>query len=237
MPLVVVLILAFLNCIPFYCASTGSDIEIVSSNTGRIINGVWTPNYYFFHNDDMWVQVIAKNKAQIQETTTVYVSAFDDANYPIGFSEADATFSAGETKTVYFSIHIPTWARLGTRCRMTASTPSTIGIAISFTLLYGTPSLLTLQTFVMNKHMQNMTIWFNGYCYPSPMTIPLVPGTYSVKAESTEGRFENGRLYLYRFSCWEDGSTSNLRTIDVNENSSITLTANYVKYRPIWQPT
>jgi hypothetical protein len=89
----------------------------------------------------------------------------------------------------------------------------------------------------MNKQMQNMTIWFNWYCYPSPMTIPLVSGTYSVKAEPTEGRFENGRLYLYRFSCWEDGSTSNLRAIDINENTNITLTANYVKYRPLWQPT
>jgi hypothetical protein len=184
----------------------------------------------------MTIQVIAKNKAPIEEMTTVYVSAFDDANYPIGFSEADVTFSASETKTVYFSIHIPSWARLGSRCRITASTPSTIGITANFTVLSGTPSLLTLQTFFMNKQMQNMKIWFNEYSYPAPVTIQLVPGTYSVKAELARGGFENGTFCVYRFSCWEDRSTSNLRTIDINENINITLTANYVRHRLLWQP-
>jgi hypothetical protein len=236
--LVTVLILAFLIDIPSCCSSTRKDVEIVSVRTGRMINEVWAPNCCFFHVDDVSVQVTAENYGVTQEATVIFVSAFDSMNYPIGFSEVNATFSGGETRIVCFSAHIPSWARVG-RCYVNAGTESGTGVTVYFTVLAGTASYLTLQTLSRGREINDMIIWFDGTPYPSPVTIPLAPGTHSVAAELRIGSLEDeygSLLYVCDFSSWEDGSTLNLRTVNVTENLNVTFTANYIKHRYVWQP-
>jgi hypothetical protein len=234
--LATLMILAFLVNIRFCCFSAASDIEIVSVRTGRTINGVWAPSSYFFHNDDLSVEVTAQNTGVAEEAGMIYVSALDKASYPIGFSEANVTFFANETKTAYFSIHIPTWARAGDGSQVTASTESSAGITIYFTIPPGIPSYLTLRTSAGNKEIDDMHIWFDGNTYPLPVTFPLIEGTYSVRAETRQGSLENDVYYIREFSCWDDGSTSNPRTVNVSANINMTLTANYISHRYAWQP-
>lgn len=238
------LVFVFLITIPPYCYSTGNDVAILSVRTGRITNSVWFPNSYFFHNENVSVEVTAENNGAAQEQATIFVSAFDIGDVPIDFSEANVTFSAGEAKIVYFTVSIPRWALTGSAYINAGIEPSAGTVVYSttayFTILPGVASNLTLQTSMRNQQIGDMMIWFEGTPFPSPVTIPLAPGNYSVRTEPRKGIPEDtgygSVLYVYDFSSWNDGSTSNSRMVNVTDNLNITLTANYIKHRYTWQP-
>jgi len=242
--LVAGLVLVFLISVPPHSYSTGNDIAILSVRTGKIVNSVWFPNSYFFHNENVSVEVTAENNGTAQEQPTIFVSAFDYGDTPIDFSEVSVTFSAGETKIVYFTVSIPRWALTGSAYINAGIEPSAGAVVYSttayFTILPGVASNLTLQTSSRNQQMSDMIIWFEGAPFPSPVTIPLAPGNYSVTAEPWMGSFEDTAygsvLYLSDFTSWNDGSTSNSRTVNVTDNLNMTLTANYVRHRYTWQP-
>jgi hypothetical protein len=238
------LVLVFLITVPHYCYSTGNDIAILSVRTGKITNSVWFPNSYFFHNENVSVEVTAENNGTMQEQATIFVSAFDNGDEPIDLSETNVTFSAGETKIVYFTVGIPRWALTGSAYINAGIEPNAGTVAYSttayFTILPGVASNLTLQTLSRNQQMSDMIIWFEGTPFPSPVTVPLAPGNYSVTAEPRTGSLEDTAygsiLYVSDFKSWNDGSTSNSRTVNVTDNLNMTLTANYISYRLKWQP-
>jgi hypothetical protein len=51
---------------------------------------VWSPNSYFFHNENVSVEVTAENKGTTQEQLTIFLGAFELGDESIDFSEAKA---------------------------------------------------------------------------------------------------------------------------------------------------
>jgi hypothetical protein len=105
----------------FYSAATTGIVEVTSVETGRGNNETWRPYYYFFHDENMSVKVTATNNAANPKTATIHVGLIDDINQTFGTHNQNFTFSAGETRSIYFLIYIPKWALSGSGCRATST--------------------------------------------------------------------------------------------------------------------
>jgi hypothetical protein len=108
----------------FYSAATTGIVEVTSVETGRGNNETWRPYYYFFHDENMSVKVTATNNAANPKTATIYVGLIDDINQTFGIHNQNFTFSAGETRSIYFLVYIPKWALSGSGCRATSTAKS-----------------------------------------------------------------------------------------------------------------
>jgi hypothetical protein len=108
----------------FYSAATTGIVEVTSVETGRGNNETWRPYYYFFHDENMSVKVTATNNAANPKTATIHVGLIDDINQTFGTHDQNFTFSAGETRSIYFLIYIPKWALSGSGCRATSTAKS-----------------------------------------------------------------------------------------------------------------
>jgi len=71
---------------------------------------------------------------------------------------------------------------------------------------------------ISGGEMSDVKVWINGTQYYSPVTLSLYPGIYDVEAESHFW----GYWFEYTFLHWENNSTDNPRTININQNETIT---------------
>jgi hypothetical protein len=125
-------------------------VEIASVETGRIVGETWSPSDYFLHEEEISVKVTAINSEATNKTATIYVNAYDDLNQPFDLHATNATFLAGEAKTLYIPIYIQKWAFSGSNCcvKATAKTlPEGIfcpTVVKAFNLLPGDIGIVTL---------------------------------------------------------------------------------------------
>jgi hypothetical protein len=228
----------------FYCFAADYKVEVASVETGRMIGGTWRSSYYFFHTEEMSAKVAVRNNDSSSRTATIYVNAFDGLNQPFSLYVTNTTLSAGETKVLYMPAYIPKWAASGNNCyiKVTAKTlPEGLFSPENdkdFGLLSGIPSYLIVNAF-SNRGTQacNANAWVDGdpLVYPTPVAVPLVSGTHSLKMQAKFFCFENGVEYTYEFHNWGDGSISNLRTVSLSPAMNMTVTAYYTRYRSLVQ--
>jgi len=226
--------------------ATCCGVEVISVETGRMIGEAWASNYYYYRNEEMSVKVTAINNEATTKTATIYVGAFDDLHQLFGFYLEDVTFYAGEIRSMYCTIYIPKWAFSGNRCHVTA-TAKTLPEGTfcpqntdDFCLLPGMRALssyLIVKTLTTSEsQIYDMTIWIDGDVYPTSVPVLLSSGTHMVKLQLRYCGFQGQVCFLYCFQCWEDGSTSNPRAMNIDENTIASVTAHYIKYRSPWQP-
>lgn len=212
---------------------TATSIEVTEIETGRTIGKTWMQSVNFLHNEFMSVNVTSKNNGEIEETATVFASAYDEINMLLGSDEANITLAVGECGSVLLSIYIPRWAYSGDACHVVAlarpiSNPiSSNEMDCIFSILAHTATYLNIDCLFSATSLDCMRIWIDSSLCLSPLMIPLTPGTHTVQAASTQP-FENGASFrLYVFKRWENNSTLTLRTIDIVEEANQTLTAYY----------
>jgi hypothetical protein len=227
----------------FSCFAANYAVEITSVETGRTIGGMWRSNYYFFHTEEVSVEVTARNNDGIARSATIYVNALDDLNTPFKLCTTNVTLVAGEAKTLYIPIYIPKWAASGSNCHIKVTAKAwPEGLfcpekANDFCLLPGVPSYLAVGAFSVHgdTHLCSFCIWVDGDFYQSPVAVPLAAGLHVLNVESRHGGFENGVYYIYEFSHWDDGSTSNSRIVSVSQAINSTVTAYYDRHRSLGQ--
>lgn len=239
--LLALVVVAGLSVSPSFAASY--SVEIMSVETGRTIGGMWRSNYYFFHTEQISVKVTAKNNNGTAKNATIYVNALDDLNTPFKLYTTNVILVAGEARTLYIPIYIPKWAASGSNCHIKVTAkiwPEGLFCpekADDFCLLPGVPSYLAVGTFSVHNdtRLYSLSMWVDSDFYLSPVTVPLAAGSHVLKVESRHGDFENGVYYIYEFSHWDDGSTSNSRVVSVSQAVNRTVTAYYDRHRPLGQ--
>lgn len=231
--LFVVLCGAFATVYPLYCSATEPIVEVISVEAGIMMFGTWSPEYNHCHNEMMSVETLVKNNDAIARTAIIYVNAFDDLNTPLGIYTEVVTFSGNETKTIYCPIYIPKWARSG-NCHVT-STAKTLPDGVfcpektgAFCLLPGEAFYLTVQALTTSgRQVSNAGSWIDGgYCL-STVTVQLNPGNHTIRMEYGFSGCDGEVFCTFTFKCWEDGSLSNPRVIDMPSSSNRTIAAYY----------
>ena len=85
------------------------------------------------------------------------------------------------------------------------------------------PGLTVKTRLIGGSQISNVKVWIDSDQYYSPVTVTVSGGTHTIEVEQS---FVRG-IYWCFFDHWENGSTANPRSIDVNCN--VTFTAYYEK--------
>ena len=95
----------------------------------------------------------------------------------------------------------------------------------TMTAYYTEAYYLTVRTrHKSGTEITEVQVWIDGEVYYSPVTVSLPAGTHTVEVPSIFFRVEgpSGHVYKYEFNQWNDGSTANPKTIDLQGDTELT---------------
>lgn len=101
------------------CSGEERIVEILSAETGELVQGVWAPKNCFRKGETVFFKILVINRASVSKDAKITVTVYDSINQPIGCNYEEISLPEAiqtvriSIQAVYISIRIPTWAALG----------------------------------------------------------------------------------------------------------------------------